>query len=522
MKRTALALAAVGAALVTAIPASLPSAASTLIQLAPQAVAAPDTALTTSAAGQLACQFPDSTSGYLYYHCNTPAQIRSAYEVDKAAANGLMGQGQTIVLVDSYGSPTAAHDLGYFHDTFFPNLPAPNFDEVYPLGKPNYTNANGQGLSGPSAAASWSGEATLDIEWAYAIAPLAHIVLMAVPPAETLGVQGFPTMFNAISQAIDTYPAGTVFSMSFAVTEQTFGGAAAAQTARFDQVLAQGTAKGDSFFSSAGDNGTTGSAKQHKESRTYPYATVEWPTTSPYVTSVGGTQLQDGWTWNPTSNMSFTAAGGPNPDYFGSTPGGLTETVWNESWLPAASGGGPSTIYSRPAWQDSVASRIVNTDGQQVDARAVPDLSWDAAVNGGVLVYITAFPTYQRAGWHVYGGTSSSSPQVAALTALANQARAAAGKSPIGDVAPLLYLHQNEFAANNAFRDIVPVQQGTASAGHLQDNSLWSWNGLGQADTPGTVPGYPTTTGWDQTTGFGSPLAPGYITTLTALSPYQR
>jgi subtilase family serine protease len=522
MKRTALTAAAFGISLAAAVPVTMPAAASTIINLVPQTLSAPDSNL-AAAGTPAACQFPDGSGGYADFHCNTPAQIRAAYGVDQVGnattGKGLLGKGQTIVLVDSYGSPTAAHDLNYFHDTFFKNLPGPDFSQVYPLGKPNYANANtnSAGLSGPSAAAGWSGEATLDIEWAYSIAPLAHIVLMAVPPAETLGVQGFPNMFKAISNAIDTYPAGTIFSMSFAVSEPTFNGAAAVQTAKFDQVLAKGTAKGDSFFSSAGDNGTTGSAKQHKESVTYPYATVEWPTTSPYVTSVGGTQLQDGWTWNPTSSTPFTSSGA-NPDYFASTPNpnGLTETVWNESWLPAATGGGPSDIYARPTWQDGVASRITNTNGQQVNARAVPDLSWDAAVNGGVLVYITAFPNYQRPGWHLYGGTSASSPQVAGLTALANENRAGAGKGPIGDVAPLLYTDSTAFANNGAFRDIVPTTQGTASAGVLDNNSMWGSSG------PGPVPGHPTTPGWDMTTGFGSPLAPGYISTLTSLSPYQR
>ncbi len=525
MKRTALTAAAFGISLAAALPATLPAAASTAIDLVPQAVAAPDAALATSAS-PLACTFPNDTIGYRYYHCNTPADIRAAYNVDTvgnaSTGTGLLGQGQTIVLVDSYGSPTAAHDLQFFHDTFFASLPKPDFEQVYPLGKLDYSNANANssGLSGPNAAAGWSGEATLDIEWAYSIAPLAHIVLLAVPPAETLGVQGLPNMFKAISQAVDTYPAGTTFSMSFGVTEQTFGGAAAVQTAKFDRVMAKGNAKGDSFFSSSGDNGTTGYAKQRKESATYPYATVGWPTSSPNVTSVGGTQLQYGWTWDPTSDVSFTSAGA-NPAYFHSTPGGLTETVWNESWLPAATGGGPSAIYARPSWQASVASKIVNTDGQQVNARALPDLSWDAAVNGGVLVYITAFPTYQRAGWHVYGGTSASSPQVAALTALANQSRAEAGKGPIGNVAPLLYTHSAAFATNGAFRDITPTTQGTASVGVLDNNRLWDWNGYNLADTPGPIAGHPTTTGWDETTGFGSPLAPGYITTLTTLSPYQ-
>ncbi len=237
------------------------------------AVQAPDSALTT-AAGPYDCATPAPVHYYAYYHCYSPQDIAAAYGIDKVhgtdSSAGDWGQGQTIVLVDSYGSPTAASDLNYFWQTFYkadPNL-KPNFDEVYPQGKPNYSNTNGQGVSGPSAAANWSGEATLDIEWAYATAPKAHIVLLAVPPAETLGVQGFPNLFKAISWAINTYPAGTIFSQSFGVAEPTFGGAAATQTAKFDQVYQAAAAKGDTVLASSGDNGTTGTSKQAKETTT--------------------------------------------------------------------------------------------------------------------------------------------------------------------------------------------------------------------------------------------------------------
>ena len=76
------------------------------------------------------------------------------------------GQGQTIVLVDAYGSPTAASDLQTFHGTFFPDLPNPDFQQVFPQGNPQYMNTcRSNGLSGPCAAANWSGEATLDQMW---------------------------------------------------------------------------------------------------------------------------------------------------------------------------------------------------------------------------------------------------------------------------------------------------------------------------------------------------------------------
>jgi subtilase family serine protease len=82
--------------------------------------------------------------------------------------------------------------------------------------------------------------------------------------------------------------------MSLSSTEQDFGGAAATQTAKFDQVFQQGLAKHDNFFAASGDYGSLGFSKQHKEGGTFSSPTVGWPATSPYVVAVGGTQLQYG------------------------------------------------------------------------------------------------------------------------------------------------------------------------------------------------------------------------------------
>ncbi len=457
---------------------------------------APGGPQTVQAGSTFSCEAPTAT-----IHCYTPADIRSDYGVDGVPQQGA---GQTIVLVDSYGSPTAAADLQAFHDEFFPTLPNPDFVQVFPNGKTDFNNSNGNGQSGPNAAAGWSGEATLDIEWSYAIAPLAHIVLIAVPPAETEGVQGLPNLFKAISDQIDANPGGTVFSMSFGITEQTFGGAAKAQTSKFDAVFQNGIAKGDTFFASSGDDGTLGTLKQKKDTATASVPTAGWPASSPYVTAVGGTQLQDGWAWNPTSDIPFNADGSFNSAYFATTAGGIQNVVWNESWLPAATGGGPSAIYPRPSWQSSVLPA-------QGDHRLVPDVAWNAAVNGGVLVYITAYPDYNNgAGFHIYGGTSAASPQVAGLTALANEARREGGKTPLGNINPLLY------ANPGWFNDVVPVTQGTAESGKLVDNREWDYNGDGVAVTRNPVPGWPVNSGYDMTTGLGTPNAPAYVAGLLA------
>jgi subtilase family serine protease len=442
------------------------------------------------------CQDPAAA-----FHCYSPQDIRSAYGVDMVPEKG---DGQTIVLVDAYGSPTAASDLQTFHDVFFPGEPNPSFEQIV-QGPTGFSNSNGVGQSGSNGAAGWSGEATLDIEWAYSIAPHAHIVLLAVPPAETLGVQGLPNLFKATSWAVSNYPAGTVFSMSLGITEQTFNGATDPQTNRFDAIFQQGIANGDTFFAASGDNGTLGAAKQAKGTNTYGFATVGWPASSPYVTAVGGTQLQDGWTWNPTSDVPFLSDGSPNPAYFASTSSGNANYVWNETWLPAASGGGPSAIYTRPSWQTGVLSSAG-------DHRLVPDVAWNAAVNGGVLVYISAYPAYNGpAGFYLYGGTSAGTPQVAALTALANQRRASGAKGPIGNVNPWIYASGGAW-----FNDVLPANEGTAASGQLVNNRQWDPSAPGQAVTPDPVAGWPVLSGYDMTTGWGVPSATSYVAGIAA------
>jgi subtilase family serine protease len=144
-------------------------------------------------------------------------------------------------------------------------------------------------------------------------------------------------------------------------------------------------------------------------------------------------------------------------------------------------------------------------------------------VNGGVDVYITAYPEYNCGNttgcWTFFGGTSASAPQTAGLAALVNAARSSQGKQPLGYLAPLLY--QGVGAAD--YTDIVPQHYGSApktfagsevgvsgpvqkSVGDLQDNQLWQ--------VP--VPGYRTTSGYDATTGWGTPKAPAFVSALAA------
>src|SRR5260370_3772844 len=204
------------------------------------------------------------------------------------------------------------------------------------------------------------------------MAPGPNITLLATPPAETLGVQGLPNLFKAMQIEIDALPAGTVFSQSFGLAEQTFGGAALNQMQAFDQSYQSGINKGDTFLASSGDQGNGGAAKQHKETPVLSTTAVGFPAASPLVTAVGGTQLMLGWRLAPTA---------ANPLAFTSSSTN-TEPLWNECFIfgggNCVTGGGVSSFFTAPSLQSGQAA--INGG-----APSIPDLSWDAAGDGGVL-----------------------------------------------------------------------------------------------------------------------------------------
>ncbi len=440
-----------------------------------------------------ACTTPAPVHTFAFFHCYTPTDIHTAYGVNRLHAEGTTGKGQTIVIVDSYGSPTALEDLQFFSATF--GLPEPDLTIIHPTGTPTFSNA----MHGTQV--GWAFETSLDLQWAHAIAPDAKLVLIAANPAETEGVQGFPNMFIGEEMAVSRFP-GSVISQSFAATEESFQSAASVQVARFRNLYEQAVTNHVTVIGASGDTGT---ANIDKQLQIFPFPTVNWPSSDPLVTSAGGTWLQFGWRWNPTisattffdclTSTPFATCAAPFLNF--TTGAGRTEAVWKEDWLPAATGGGRSALFATPAFQSGIPSSVLQ------GRRGLPDLSWNAAVNGGVLVF-TSFPGL-RVGWHTVGGTSASSPQLAALVALANQLASQAGKQPVGYLNPTLYT-----LPARDFNDIVPVTFGTGAGVATLDSNQQFGTG---------VPGMQTKTGWDLTTGFGSPKAYDFVHDLANALP---
>ena len=105
--------------------------------------------------------------------CYLPRQLRQAYGLPALARRGITGKGQTIVIVDSFGSPTVRHDLKVFDRAI--GLPdPPSLKVIQPAGKvpPYRPNGNREG---------WAGETELDVEYAHAMAPGASILVVGHP-----------------------------------------------------------------------------------------------------------------------------------------------------------------------------------------------------------------------------------------------------------------------------------------------------------------------------------------------------
>ncbi len=366
--------------------------------------------------------------------CYNPLQYRQAYRLNPLYKKGITGKGRTILIVDSFGSPTIQHDLDVYSKQF--GLPSTKVD-VVKWGKVPPFNPNDPNMTG------WAGETTLDVEMAHAVAPGARIVLVETAVAETEGVTGLPEMMNAEKYLID-HGVGDVITQSFGATENTFPGFDKGNFSSIEKLryAFKDAAKHNvTVLASSGDGGATDNTADGKGY--YPFRVNSWPSSDPLVTSIGGTQLH----LNDKGDRV------------------RPESVYNDH---GAGGGGQSHVFGRPGFQNSVKGVVGNR-------RGTPDISMAAAVDGGAWVYSSYDP--KATGWDVYGGTSEASPLFSGIVALADQA---AGRR-VGDINAALYA-LNSKSAKDPNTGIVDVKDGT-------NNSYQGVNGYT------AVPGYDMATG---------------------------
>jgi subtilase family serine protease len=416
-----------------------------------------------------AASAPPSTS-YCESHykiaCYEPAQIREAYNLAPLYKKGITGKGQTIVIVDSYGSPTVRHDLGVFDKTFgLPN--PPSLTVIQPAGAvPKYRpTSNREG---------WAGETELDVEWSHVMAPDANILLVETPTSENEGTTGFPAIVKAETYVVDHHLGG-VISQSFSATEQTFPSKKSLRNLRGAYIDA--AKKGVTVLAASGDSGAAD--VKFNQSTYYLHPVTSWPDSDPLVTGVGGTQLRQSakgaWhsvVWNDTYNV-------PTQEYiFG-----------NKGPNPLAGGGGKSVVFSRPAYQDGVADVVGGR-------RGVPDISMSGACNGAVDMY-QSFKG-QAAGWYPTCGTSEATPEFAGVVALADQW---AGH-PLGLINPALY----KMSAMGNAAGIVDVTRGNNTVSFPQGGKEH------------TVTGFRARPGYDLASGVGTVNAAKFVPWLAKLA----
>jgi subtilase family serine protease len=386
--------------------------------------------------------------------CYRPSQFQQAYDLRPLYAKHLDGRGKTIIIVDSFGSPTIKSDLATFDKAF--NLPSPKLTILQPAGKvPPFDPTNG-------AMVSWAEETSLDVEYSHAMAPGANIVLLETPVAETEGTVGFPEIIKAENFAINHH-LGDVISQSFGATEQTFPSPRSIMKLRSAYINA---AKNNvSVLASSGD---TGVSNDHFNGTTlYTHRVVAWPSSDPLVTSVGGLQLH----LNPQGDQV------------------MADNVWNESYLfgaAVAGSGGPSAVFNRPAYQDGVSGTV----GVH---RGTPDVSLSASVNGGALVFMS-FGGLPGPGFFIIGGTSEASPEFAGIVAIADQA---AGHD-LGQLNPRLY------ALGAGSGGLPDITTGNNTVTFAQNGKTR------------TVAGFNASGGYDMASGLGTINASNLVPALAA------
>lgn len=272
------------------------------------------------------------------------------------------------------------------------------FDSQYGLpAPPSFTKVNQTGdTTYPVQDKGWDTEIALDVEWAHAVAPGANLLLVEANSANDTDLLAAVDYAAAHAQVVSMSWGGGEFSGE---TSSSYEGHFAGKS-------------GVTFVASSGDYGKPPS----------------WPAISPSVLSVGGTNLK------LTSTNTWSS-----------------ETGWgNGSWsfFLGGSGGGISQYFAQPSYQKGVVT-------QSTTKRTNPDVAYDADPNTGVNVYDSV-----NGGWMVVGGTSAGSPQWAALLALADEGRAAAGKTALGFTQTLPAIYQ--MTAGN-FHDITSGNNGYAA-----------------------------------------------------------
>ncbi len=341
-----------------------------------------------------------------------PRQVAEIYSFP----TDVNGSGETIGILELGGGYTTTDIQKYFKNQ---NLTPPQVVAVSVDG----------GTNSPTNASGADSEVMLDIDVAASVAPGAKMAVYFTPNTD----QGF---VDALTTAIhDTNNHPSVISISWGGPESNWTQQA---IKALDDACQSAAALGVSITVACGDSGSTDGVSDGANH-------VDFPASSPHVLACGGTKIT-------TSGTTLT-----------------NEVVWNdEAQSGGATGGGVSTVFPLPTWQQNANVSGATNSG---NGRGLPDVAGDAAPATGYSIEVDGQT-------EVVGGTSAVAPLWAGLIALLNQKL---GK-PVGFLNPQIY----PLLGSSAFRDITQGSNGTYKAG----------------------------VGWDACTGLGSPVGTALATKL--------
>ncbi|MGH7617676.1 MAG: S53 family peptidase, partial [Gemmatimonadaceae bacterium] len=301
------------------------------------------------------------------------------------------------------------------------------------------------------------GEVMLDVEIIAGACPEATIVVYFAHWSE----QGWVSIVDAVVHDAANDPG--VVSISWGYPEDT-GIWSRSAIKQVNESLKEAAHLGITVCVASGDDGSSDADMDG-------HAHVDFPTSSQYVLSVGGTTI-------PKKN-------GSGPDLVWFEGNGLRTSQHGST------GGGVSAVFARPTWQSKIALKSVNPQG--IVGRCVPDVAanadWDASP------YLLVVDQQAEGN----GGTSAAAPLVASLVTLINAERGA-GKR-IGYLTPLLY-HPPTGAG------------GTATVGSIGCTDIEVGN-----NTTAHGGGYTASLGYDAVSGWGTPYGTKLAAALQAPVP---
>jgi subtilase family serine protease len=462
---------------------------------------------------------PQFTSSVTGSHWVSPSDFYTIYNEGPLLAKSINGTGVSIAIMGE--TDIIPTDIATFRTLsgLSANAPTVILDGCDPGIYNALTRANQTCDGGYTPTSDDLAEASLDLEWAGAVAPAANILF--INSSEAL-----PT---SITYAVDNKVA-PILSVSYGDCESAWG---TTELNAMNQLFEQANAQGETVVAPGGDDGAA-DCDDGEDSGTgylaYQGLAVDFPGSSPYVTSMGGTQFNGdaaatcatGATCNGTTPGDYSStpywSGTPNStDVISSALSYIPEVVWNEDttgYQFSATGGGPSAYFPKPAWQQGTG---VPNDA----SRDVPDLALNSAPGHDALLYCangSCAVGFRSANGSVSaaGGTSFATPTFAAILALVEQKNSLT--TGMGNVNPTIYALANSTA-------YYTPGLTTASLSTVVFNDIVSGNNDDPclAETPncaaGGSIGFNAGNGYDEATGWGSINIANLANDWTAVKP---